>query len=379
MILPETYLPVLLILLASLVCLGSWINTFKATGAKWRFELFSIDFSIGGIIVVVVAAFTLGTLGSDLAFSDRMLVAGRTAQALALIAGAVFNLGNMLLLAAVGLLGISTAFPLTIGVALIVSSCFHFRPANLIFIIVGIILMVVAAVFEIRSARLREAAAIAAAKAEAAAKKEQLAAVAQTTAPGATSPASASAHSSSARRSKKKSVPQRKPQRRFLRGIIAAVIGGIAMGFFVPVLENCVPGDLGLGAYAAMLLFGVGVLVSTIVYNFYFLNITIDGSQLSFGSYFRGNLQQHLLGFAGGALCLGGLLAAALGSEAPASAEIPGVLDFLLPLLSVPLAFFFGVAVWKELAVPARAKMSLIVGICLFLCALGVFAVGFTH
>src|SRR5579875_3253920 len=115
MILPVTYVPVLILLIASLFCLGAWINTFKAAGAKWRFELFAIDFSIGGLLVVLIAAFTLGTLGSDLAFSDRMLVAGRTAQALAIIAGAVFNLGNMLLLAAVGLIGISTAFPLTIG------------------------------------------------------------------------------------------------------------------------------------------------------------------------------------------------------------------------------------------------------------------------
>ena len=101
MVLPTTWLSALFFLVLSFICLGSWANTFKASGSRWRFELFSIDFAVGALIFSLLAAYTLGTLGADLGFSDRMLVAGRTNQALGIAAGALFALGNMLLLAAV--------------------------------------------------------------------------------------------------------------------------------------------------------------------------------------------------------------------------------------------------------------------------------------
>jgi glucose uptake protein len=101
LVLPTTWLSALFFLVLSFICLGSWANTFKASGSRWRFELFSIDFAVGALIFSLLAAYTLGTLGADLGFSDRMLVAGRTNQALGIAAGALFALGNMLLLAAV--------------------------------------------------------------------------------------------------------------------------------------------------------------------------------------------------------------------------------------------------------------------------------------
>src|SRR5579875_142197 len=121
MILPSTYASALVLLVLSFFCLGTWVNTFKLTGTHWRFELFSIDFAIGAILLSVIAAFTLGTMGSELAFSDRMLVAGRGAQVFVVAAGFIFNLGNMLLLASISILGIAGAFPLSIGLAIIIA------------------------------------------------------------------------------------------------------------------------------------------------------------------------------------------------------------------------------------------------------------------
>jgi glucose uptake protein len=140
-----------------------------------------------------------------------------------------------------------------------------------------------------------------------------------------------------------------------------------------------VPGDLGLGAYAAMLLFGIGVLVSTIVYDLYFLNIAIEGSPLTFGAYFKGKARQHVLGVAGGAICAAGLLAALLAYGVPAAADVSPMLKVILPLLSVALAFFFGASTWKELASAARAKTSVIAGISLFVGSLILLAFGFTR
>ena len=144
MILPTTYGSTLLLLLVSFVCWGLWINTFKLAGPRWRFELYSIDFAVGVALVSLLAAFTLGSLGSDLAFSDRLLVAGRASQAFVMGAGFLFNLGNMLLLAAVSLLGISGAFPIAIGLAVIISSMLLFGGTNASFLISGLVLMVAA-------------------------------------------------------------------------------------------------------------------------------------------------------------------------------------------------------------------------------------------
>jgi hypothetical protein len=151
------------------------------------------------------------------------------------------------------------------------------------------------------------------------------------------------------------------------------------LGSFVPILQNCIPGDLGLGAYAGMLLFGIGVVGSTIVYNFYFLNITIEGGTLTFASYFRGRFMQHLAGFIGGALCISGLLCAVLVSSSPAIVDITPMLRVLLPLLSVPLAYLFGITIWRELSGSGAARVANLVGFLLFLCSLGLLAYGFTR
>jgi glucose uptake protein len=384
MILPVTYASVLVLLLVSLLCLGSWINTFKAAGGgtRWRFELFALDFSVGAMVVLLIAASTLGTLGSDLAYSDRILVAGRTAQALAVIAGAVFNLGNMLLLAAVSILGISTAFPLTIGVALVVNSCFHFRPGNILYLLLGIVIMMAAIIFDVRSARLREAALLKSAKKEAVASPATTQ-PARAPAPAATATVTAKPPVAEARvrhHSPKPPVrPAKRKARKFSRGILVAILGGVPLGLFVPILRNCIPGDLGLGPYAGMLLFGIGIAASTFVYDFYFLNITIEGSPLTFAAYLQGNLKQHLLGFAGGALCAGGLLAAALAMEAPGAVNVSSFVRVFLPLLSGFIACLFGLAIWKELAVPGSARRPLLLGICLFTCSVALLAFGYTR
>ncbi|HEX4749735.1 MAG TPA: hypothetical protein VH302_09355 [Bryobacteraceae bacterium] len=379
MILPATYLAVLVLLVVSLFCLGTWINTFKAAGPKWGFELFSMDFSAGALIVVVIAAYTLGTLGSDLPFSDRLLVAGKTNQVLAILSGAVFNLGNMLLLASVSLIGISVAFPLSIGVALIVSGCFHYRADNISYLVGGSVLALITVVLELRAARLREAARPAQKPVLPVAAGQVNPATATVAAASRTAPlktSSGHSHGNHSIGSQKGPEPKRM-SRRSVRGITAGLIGGIALGFFVPILEDCVPGDIGLGPYAGMLLFGIGMFASTFAYNFYFLNITIEGNALTFASYFRGKRKQHLLGLLGGTICISGLLAATLGVQSSGSVDMPKLLSFLIPLLSIPLAVFYGAAFWKEWRVASHSRSAHLLAFVLFLCSLGLFAYGF--
>src|SRR5580700_9371338 len=118
MILPATYNSALLLIILSMICWGSWANTFKLSG-KWRFELFYYDYSLGVLLAAIMAAYTFGSMGADLSFSDNMIIALRRNMVYALGAGVVFNLANMLLVAAISVAGMAVAFPVGIGLALV--------------------------------------------------------------------------------------------------------------------------------------------------------------------------------------------------------------------------------------------------------------------
>lgn len=353
MVLPTSHLSALLLLILSFVCLGSWVNTFKLAGARWRFELFSLDFAIGALLVAVAAAYTLGTMGADLAFSDRMLVSGRAAQAYVVMGGFLFNLGNMLLLAAVALLGMATAFPLSVGVALIIDSFFNFRAGNLIFLLAGIVLTIPALLTDAAAARSRKL---------------------PTPTPASVSKGVKTAGAKTAHRT---AAAAKTKMRKTTKGLIVGIVSGVLWGLFYPLVAKGTTGEFGLGAYAGTLLFSVGVLISTVVFSFYFMNIAIEGEALSPNAYFQGKASQHFLGFAGGALWVLGILAAALATSSPAQTGLSGAPGFIVPIASVLLVMFWGVVKWKEFAAASRsAKVSLGFTAILFLCALICFGLG---
>src|ERR1700733_13483024 len=119
MLIPTTYLTALLLLIVSMFCWGSWANTQKLTG-KWRFELFYYDYSVGVLVCALIAAFTFGEMmPKELTFSDNLLLAGKRQMAYGFAGGAVFNLANMLLVAAISVAGMAVAFPIAIGLALV--------------------------------------------------------------------------------------------------------------------------------------------------------------------------------------------------------------------------------------------------------------------
>lgn len=313
-------------------CLGLWPNTFKRAGSNWRFELFYFDFAVGAILLAVIAAFTFGTLGSEMAFDDRMLVAGKSAQAWAVGAGFLFNLGNMLFIAAISLLGMSAALPLSAGVALIIVSLFYFRADNIALLISGIVLLLVTLVLSGTACRLRDLGTPAAVK-------------------GAKKPLAPAAPKAKARRTTK--------------GMLIALLSGIPLGLFFPLFVRVEPGDFGLGPYAGMLLFCVGVIVSTFICNFYFMNIAIEGGPIPFNAYFRGRANQHFLGFAGGAIWAAGALAATIAAAAPSGVGLSTFLRLIVPLASALLVLLCGLWIWEEF--PARSKSA---RVCIALTAL---------
>jgi glucose uptake protein len=301
-----------LVALAALACLcwGLWPNFIKVAGPRWRFELFYFDFAVGAMIASLLAAFTLGTFGSDLTFSDRLLIAGRTGQVVAFGSGAIFNLGNMLLVAAVSLAGIATTVPLSVGTGMVVTACvdFYFNPqGHWVLACAGAALMVAGVCLDAAAIQTRE--------------REQ------PTLPGA-----------------------KARKRTSGRAIFICVLSGVFWGISYPIFERVAPGDLGLGPYGALVMVAIGVGVSTLFFNIYFMNIRMVGEQIKLKAYFRGTPKQHFSGFVGGALWATGALCCFLGGTASPAFGAGPLFSLVFAASGALLCAVWGPWIWKEFA-----------------------------
>ena len=120
---PEAYAIALLFMITSMICWGSWGNTQKLA-AGYSFQLFYWDYVIGVILGSVLWGITIGSLrGGDTAFLSNLRQAGSSNVGFALLGGAVFNVANLLLVAAIDVAGMAVAFPVGIGLALLWESC----------------------------------------------------------------------------------------------------------------------------------------------------------------------------------------------------------------------------------------------------------------
>ena len=131
MILPETYQAALFLMILSMLCWGSWANTLKLCPG-FRFQLFYWDYAIGLMLAALVWGLTAGSLGhSGPTFFADIANAPLNAILFALAGGVVFNIANLLLVAAIDVAGLAVAFPVGIGLALVVGavSSYIFSPA----------------------------------------------------------------------------------------------------------------------------------------------------------------------------------------------------------------------------------------------------------
>jgi len=314
MIVPHTYNGALLLAILSLICLGSWANLFKLSG-KWRFELFYFDFAIGLALAAAIAALTLGSLGFDgFSISDDLSNGGKRQWLFAFLAGAVFNLGNLLLLAAVSVAGMAVAFMAGTGMMLIVAMLMGIGSGAKVHVInvwFGCALLLIAVLFD---------------------------AIANT----------------SIVRGRRRSEPQTTGSRRARRpgaakAIVLAVLGGMLTGTIYVLLAYATPPDVGLGPYSLMLLFGLGVLISTVVYNIFFMNLPVQGEPLEILDYFKVRPGKHLWGLAAGGLWCAGMLSNWLVGQTPPRQQLSRPLALGLPHSWVLLAALWGMLAWREL------------------------------
>src|ERR1039458_392504 len=334
MILPQSYPAVLFLMVLSLLCLGSWASFFKFAG-KWRFELFYLDFAIGLLLASLVYAFTVGNIGYDgFSFIDDLQHAGKRQWMYIFLAGLIFNLGNMLLMAAVSVAGLSVAFPMGMGVALLMGSGLGLAggPAgNATLLGLGCVLIVTSIVVNAVSYRIMGVA----------------------------------RHEVLARAGKAKSTRRPSP----LKGIVLAVLAGVLIGVFTPLVQKAREGEQGLGPYALGFIFAFGIFFSSFVFDIFFMNLPVEGEPLEFGGYLKGHLRQHLAGLGSGFVWYTGLLLAWGCTSVPAAVQGEPILLFIMAQLSPILAALWGIVVFREFKnSDVRVKLLGTLMLVLFLC-----------
>jgi len=286
----------------TMICWGSWANTSKISTAEWPFPLFYWDYSLGLILAALLFGLSLGSTGVEgRGFIADLGQTGLASFISAFVGGIVFNISNLLIVAAISVAGLSIAFPVGVGLALVIGVAVNYlkQPQGDPLLLFGGVLLVVLAMAVNVVAALKAGAA------------------------------------KSASRTK---------------GIVISVIGGIIMGFFYRFVADSMtlnfnsPEAGKLTPYSAVLIFSVGVFLSNFVWNTYFMVRPIDGNRSTFRGYVvNGTLKRHLIGLAGGVMFNTGFLFNLLASHKAGPA-----ISYGLGQGSTMIGTAWGVFVFKE-------------------------------
>jgi glucose uptake protein len=294
MFVPHAFGIALLMMIASAICWGSWANTYKGV-KNYRFELFYWDYAVGIFLISVVLAFTMGSTSKDAAsFLNNVRAADGSNFIYTLAGGAVFNLANLLLVAAIDMAGLAIAFPVSIGIALVVGvvSSYLLQPkGNAGLLAAGVACAVIAVILD--------------GKAYGSLKK---------------------AAGSVSRKS-----------------IVICIVSGILMGLWAPFVTHAMTQGHTLGPYSIGVFLTLGALVSCLVWNVYFMKKPLVGEPVKFGEFFRGPAAGHMLGLLGGAIWGIGTVFNLV------AANFTGVaISYAIGQSAPMVAALWGVLVWKE-------------------------------
>lgn len=320
MILVENYTLAIFMFVLCMTCWGSWANTQKLLSQTWRFELFYWDLVIGIVLTALLAGLTLGTFGSTgRPFLADLSQAATASLIYAMAGGVVWNLGNLLLVASISRVGLAVAFPIGGGIAWVCGIAVNFfiermdperaAPSSAFILWAGVAVIVLAITL------------------------------------------SAKAYGRVESRTEKPSY----------LGVFLAVAAGICIAFFygfvVKSLDRAfVAGGTGtLTPYSGVFMFSVGVALSTVPFNLYFMKRPIDGPPLRMADYFRGSARTHLIGVLGGVIWMGGMVMSfmAVGAASPA-------ISYALSNAAPVVAALWGVVVWKEFRGAPAGTMKLV-------------------
>ena len=302
MLIVESYALAVVLCVVTMLCWGSWANTQKLASREWRFQLFYWDYAIGVLLLALLLAFTAGSSGdAGRGFLADLAQAESRNLGLAFLGGVVFNLSNILLVAAIDIAGMAVAFPIGVGLALalgVITNYVATPVGNPVLLFAGVAGVVVAILLSAAAYRRLP--------------------------------------SQGARTSGK--------------GIALSVVAGLLMGYFYRFVaasmstdfRNLEPGKL--GPYTAVVVFSLGLLLSSFLWNTIVMARPFVGEPVPFGDYFRkGTPRLHLVGILGGMIWNLGMSLSIIASGAAGFA-----ISYGLGQGATLVAALWGVFVWKE-------------------------------
>jgi glucose uptake protein len=323
MIIVESYPVAMLMCIITMLCWGSWANTQKLASKEWRFQLFYWDYAIGVLLLSLLLAFTMGSTGSG---GRGFLVDLQQAESKwlisAFIGGVIFNLSNILLVAAIDIAGMAVAFPVGVGLALclgVITTYLSNKVGNVPMLGMGVAAIMVAIILDALAYK-------------------------RLSSGGTKTPA---------------------------KGIVISVVAGLLMGFFYTYVSQAIgtidPASKVLEAgklspYTAVVLFSVGVLVSNFLWNSIMMIKPLSGSPVPFGDYFtKGTIRLHLVGILGGMIWNVGM-----SFNLIASTKAGGALSYGLGQGATMIGALWGVFIWKEFKGAPRGTNKLLAAMFVF-------------
>ena len=319
MFIVENYSLAVVFAFITMLCWGSWANTQKLAGKTWRFELYYWDYVIGIVILSLISAFTLGSTGTEgRPFLEDLSQASIYNILNAMFGGLIFNLANILLVAAIAIAGMAVAFPVGIGIALVLGVLVNYVATpygDPIVLFSGIAFVTIAIILDARAySRL-------------AAEKERVSG----------------------------------------KGLILSITAGFLMALFYRFVArsmsedfvNPLPGKL--TPYTAVFFFSIGVLISNFIFNTYLMRKPIEGKPVSFRDYIKGSFGIHLTGILGGIIwCIG------MSLNIIAAGKAGYAISYGLGQGATLIAALWGVFIWKEFKDAPRGTNTLLTFMFLF-------------
>lgn len=297
----NSYFFAVVLCFVTMLCWGSWANTQKLAQKSWRFELFYWDYVIGILMMSLIFSLTLGSTGEQgRGFLADLSQAEMSNIGNALLGGIIFNAANILIAAAISIAGMSVAFPIGIGIALVLGVLVNYLAnpkGNAFWLFTGVIVITLAIVLD---------------------------AIAY----------------------KKKSSQSQKVS---TKGIVLSVVGGVMMALFYrfvasSMVTNFETPEAGLlTPYTAVFIFSVGILISNFVFNTLLMKKPFEGVPVTYSQYFAGSPKEHFTGILGGMIWCVGMTFSII-----AAGKAGFAISYGLGQGATLVAALWGVFIWKE-------------------------------
>ena len=301
MLIVESYGLAVLMCIVTMLCWGSWANTQKLTSKDWKFQLFYWDYAIGVFLLSLILAFTMGSAGkAGMGFMENVSQATAKTIMLALLGGIIFNLSNILLVGAIDIAGLAVAFPVGVGIALVMGVINNYVAdpvGNAVMLFIGVACVALAIIVD-----------------------------------------------GLAYKKLSGSGPKTA-----IKGIVVSVLAGVLMGWFYRFVAASMSTDFmaietgKFTPYSAVVFFSLGVLLSNFLWNSIVMAKPFTGEPVKYADYFKGSFKLHLIGILGGIIWNIGMSFSII-----ASGQAGFAISYGLGQGATMVAAFWGVFIWKE-------------------------------